>query len=153
MQPATNNPLEGVMKFENVTDINAPPEVVWSVTEDVERWPEWSPTMESIQRLDEGPFDVGSAARIKQPGRPPAEWRVTELKRGERFAWETRVRGMRMIGTHEVIPIETGTRSRLRIEITGLPVVLFWPLIFLSGRNSLKRENAGLKARCEKLPA
>ncbi len=141
------------MKLENVTHIKAPPDVVWSVTEDVERWPEWSPTMETIERLDAGPFDVGSTARIKQPGLPPAEWRVTELVRGERFSWETRVRGMRMIGTHEVLPIEDGTRSLLRIEITGFPVVLFWPLIFFSVKKSLERENAGLKTRCEKLHA
>ncbi len=43
--------------------IDAPPEVVWRVMTDVERWPEWTLTAERIERLDEGDFRLGSRAR------------------------------------------------------------------------------------------
>ena len=52
------------MKLENVVHIDAPQEVVWAVTEDIERWPEWTPSVESVTRIDHGQFDVGSAANV-----------------------------------------------------------------------------------------
>ena len=50
--------------------IDAPPEVVWRVLIDVERWPEWTPTTDRIERLDEGEFRLGSRARMKLKRRP-----------------------------------------------------------------------------------
>ncbi len=103
------------MKLENVVHIDAPQEVVWAVTEDIERWPEWTPSVESVTRIDHGQFDVGSAALIKQPGLPEAKWFVTAFTRGERFTWESRVRGIRMIATHEIRNAASGTQSVLRV--------------------------------------
>lgn len=137
------------MKLENHKQIDAPPAVVWAVTEDVERWPEWTPTVQSAQRLDDGPFDVGSKARIKQPGLPETEWTVTSLSRGNGFTWETRVRGMHLVATHALAPSGVGTNSTLHIEMSGVAAVLLWPLIRSSASKSLERENAALKAACE----
>ena len=36
------------MEVENTIHIEAPPAIVWAVTVDVERWPEWTPTVESV---------------------------------------------------------------------------------------------------------
>lgn len=137
------------MKLENEKTIAAAPAVVWGVTVDIEHWPEWTPTVESVVRLDEGPFDVGSTARIKQPGLPEAVWRVTALEVGAGFTWETRVRGMRMVAAHELTPAGEGTKNTLRLEITGVVAVLLWPLIRRSVRRALEQENTGLKAACE----
>lgn len=137
------------MKSEHAIEIDAPPATVWSVTEDVESWPQWNPTMLSVERIDPGPLDVGSAARIEQRGLPEARWEVTELERGRRFTWETRVRGIRMVATHELVPLGGGTRNVLRLETSGLLAVLLWPQIAASTRRALAQENAGLKARCE----
>jgi len=137
------------MKVENIKQIDAPPSVVWRVTEDIERWPRWTPTVEEVTRLDDGPFEVGSTARIKQPGLSPAVWRVTALTRGESFTWQARVRGIRMIATHEIAPSGDGTRSTLRLGATGILAFLAWPLIRKSIREALETENAGLKTACE----
>ena len=69
------------MKLGHVIHIDAPPEVVWAVTEDIERWPEWTPTVESAKRLDQGRLDIGSTALLKQPGLPEATWVVTAFLR------------------------------------------------------------------------
>lgn len=138
------------MILKHAIDIEADPEKVWSVTEDVERWPDWSPTFDSIRRLDDDPFDLGCSVRVRQPGLPEAIWTVTQLERGRRFAWETKVRGMRMIGTHIMEPIEGGTRSILRLEIRGFTALLIAPLLRPAAARSLARENAGLKSRCER---
>lgn len=137
------------MKAENVIHINVPRSVVWSVTEDIERWPEWTPTVASINRLDGGPFRVGSSALIKQPGLPEARWVVTEMSPGSRFTWETRARGIRMMASHELADSGPGTESLLRLEMSGLVAALLWPLIRSSVRRSLERENSGLKTRSE----
>jgi len=137
------------MKFENTIFIAAPRSVVWDVTIDVEGWPQWAPTFSSVKRLDDGPFDVGSSALIKQPGLPAAKWVVTSLTRGERFSWESRIQGIHMVGTHELTTQHTGTHSMLRVELRGLVAFLLWPVICIAVKRSLERENAGLKARCE----
>lgn len=139
------------MILENEQQIDASPSIVWRVTEDVVHWPQWTPTMESVVRLDDGPFDVGSTARIKQPGLPEAVWRVTSLTRGEGFTWEATIRGIRMIATHQLSPCGAGTRNVLRVRVSGLFGVLLWPLISGNIRKAIARENASLKLVCEAL--
>lgn len=139
------------MIVEDGVRIEAPPDVVWAVTVDVERWPAWTPTVTALARLDGGPFGLGSAARIKQPAQPEAVWTVTEYIDGARFAWETRRRGLRMTGTHEVSAEGAGTRSVLRVEAEGAVAVLLWPVLRLAMRRALLAENRGLKGRCEAL--
>ena len=137
------------MKIENEKLIEASPTTVWNVTVDLERWPQWTPTVESIKRLDDGPFRDGSTALIKQPGLPEAVWRVTEFQQGSGFTWEVRVRGIHMVATHELVPDASGTKSILRIEMSGIAAVLLWPLIRSSARKALEQENTGLKQACE----
>ena len=137
------------MKLENTKYIGAPPSIVWKTTEDVERWPLWTARFETVRRLDDGPFDIGSKVRIKQPGLPATEWRVTELTRGDGFTWETRIRGIRAIASHGLTPSGAGTQNVLRIEMLGIVAILLWPLIRFPLRKSLEQENAGLKTTCE----
>jgi len=137
--------------MERELHIDAPPSIVWSVTTDVERWPDWTPTVQSVKFLGEEPFGLESVVRIKQPGLPEADWRVTALLPGEHMTWQTRVRGMRMVATHRLTPSGTGTMNRLIIEMSGIPVWLLWPLLRLSVGRALRQENAGLKAKCEQI--
>lgn len=141
------------MIVEHTIHIEAPPDVVWRVTEDVERWPEWTPTVTSVARTDQAPFGRGSVVRIKQPGQPESEWVVTEFEPGERFAWETRRPGLRMVGTHELSPDGSGTKNLLRVEARGPVAVLLWPVLRPLTRRALSDENGGLKRRCEQISA
>lgn len=137
------------MQIEDTIEIAAPRDVVWSVTVDLERWPEWTPTVTSIRRLDEGRLRVGSRARLQQPGLPEAEWEVTALTPGRLFTWQTRVRGIGMVASHELTPNGNGTRNLLRIELRGIVALTVWPLLRGALRRALERENAGLKRHCE----
>ena len=129
--------------------IDAPPEVVWAVTVDVEQWPEGTPTVKSAKRLEGGAFGLGSRALLKQPAQPEAVWTVVEFVEGERFAWESRRQGIRFVGSHLVRPDGNGTLSRLQVEANGSAAVLLRPFLFLPMRWSLAQENQGLKRRCE----
>lgn len=59
--------------FSITVESQAPPDRVWAVLRDTERWPEWTATVTSLQQADRGPLAVGRRARIRQPKLPPAE--------------------------------------------------------------------------------
>lgn len=141
--------VRAAVKVESVTQIDAPPELVWGVTVDLERWPEWTPTTQSVKRMDQGKLNIGSAAIVKQPGLPEAKWVVTAITPGECFTWETRIRGIRMIATHQITATHRGAQCVLRVELSGLVARLLWPLLRFRTRRSLEQESAGLKKRCE----
>ena len=128
-------------------DIAAPPEGVWAVISDVERWSEWTPTVTRIERLDQGPLAVGSRARIRQPKLPPAVWRVSDLSEGQSFTWVSRSPGVSVIATHSVEPAGQGARATLSIRFSGL----LGPLVATCTRRLTERylalEAQGLRER------
>jgi uncharacterized protein YndB with AHSA1/START domain len=104
---------------ESTQHLEADPRRVWDAISDVTRWPEWLDTVTSLKRLDDGPLRVGSRARIKQPGFPPAVWEVTEVVDGHHFTWHAGAPGLRSVGRHVVEPDGTGARVTLAIDQTG----------------------------------
>jgi uncharacterized membrane protein len=105
--------------FSVAVNIDAPPDQVFAVLCDVEHWPEWTPTMTSVQRLDQGPFAVGSSAQVRQPKLRPAVWKVTELD-AQNFTWVARAPGLRMQAGHRVERQGAGSRVLLSFEMSGL---------------------------------
>ncbi len=100
--------------------IPAPVATVWQLTIDIESWPRLTPTtMTSVERLDAGPLQVGSAARVKQPGQKATVWTVHELVPEQRFVWSATVYGVTTTARHELTPDGDGCRNRLSIEMTG----------------------------------
>ncbi|MGZ5416231.1 MAG: SRPBCC family protein [Nocardioides sp.] len=105
--------------FETSRHIEAGTQPVWEVLYDVARWPEWTPTIDSVRKLDDGAFGVGSRAKVRQPKLPKATWEVTEVVDGRSFTWEARGPGMKTIARHEVVPDGDGSTVTLSIEQTG----------------------------------
>ena len=137
--------------FSTRTDITAPVAIVWTVMADVERWPEWTPSVTRAKQLPHGPLQVGSRVRIHQPRLPPAFWRVTELIQGASFTWVSRSPGVRVTARHTAEAIATWTRVTLSIDYEGLfGALLAWWVGELNDRY-LELEANGLKARCSDL--
>lgn len=135
--------------FSVAVDINAPMERVWAVMWDIERWPEWTPSIRSIERLDQGPLSVGSRVRIRQPKVLPAVWRVTDVDPGRRFTWVTRSPGVAATATHRIEPAAAGARVTLSVHFSGpLGSMAGWLLRGLNNKY-LGLEAAGLKRRSE----
>lgn len=139
------------MRFSASVDIAATPDAVWQVLTDVERWPEWTESVHRVERLDSGPFALGSTARVEQPRLRPAIWLVTDLNPESSFRWASTTGGVTTVAEHR---LSTNGNGRVRVDLTieqsgGLaPLVglLGWPVI----RGYLRTEAAGLKDRCER---
>ena len=101
--------------------INAPLDRVWSTLIDVERWPESTTSMISVERLDDGPFRSGSSARIKQPKLPSMIWTVTDLQPQHAFAWTTSSPGATTIAGHVLEPTSSDSVTvTLSVRRTGV---------------------------------
>jgi len=129
--------------------IDAPPEQVWVVMSDVERWHEWTPTITSVRRTNAGPFRIGARARVHQPKLPPADWVVTALEEGRAFDWESRAPGVRVLGCHRVDPLPAGSRVTLSIQYSGPIGTLLGRMIGGISRRYIALEADGLKRRVE----
>jgi hypothetical protein len=140
------------MHERHIIHIEAPPRDVWAVLMDVERWPDWTPTMRRVERLDAGPFGPGSRARITLRGLPPGAWRVTQLDDGRSFTWETET-GVRALAGHVIEPDGAGTKLTLTASTRGLFALLLTPVTMLLTRGHVRREAEGLKRYCEQRAA
>ncbi len=139
--------------FEITVDIEAPPERVWDVMVDVEKWPEWTPSMSSVKRLDPGELRVGSRARVKQPKLAPATMTVTHLERDKTFTWMTSAPGLVVTATHTVMPRGKGSHAILSITFDGLVGGLLGRAMKSINERYIAFEAAGLKKRSEHPPA
>lgn len=141
------------MHTEVIIDINAKPECVWDVLTDVERWPEWTSSVNSVQKLTEGPLAKGSRTRIFQPKVPPAVWTVTEIDPGRFFEWETSSPAINSVARHRVEATSTGSRVTLSVEQTGLFAVLIGFWLKRISLKYVRMEAEGLKKRSEEVAA
>ena len=139
------------MQFTRTTEVAAPPEVVFAVLGEVERWPEWTPTVTRVERLDAAgaPLAQGSRLRIIQPSVPPAEWTVTAIEPGRGFRLVSHSPGATVEANHWVEPAGAGSRVTLSVSFSGvLGRVVGWMMRGLNERY-LTQESDGLKRRSE----
>ena len=129
--------------------IEAEVERVWALTLDVERWPELTPTITRVERLDDGPMTVGSQARITQPGQRPAVWTVSRLDPGVAFEWWTKVGPVTMTGGHHLRPDDSGCVNLLTLDITGRGSRVVGRLVGRRIGTAIERENRGFKDAAE----
>jgi len=130
-------------------DIAASPERVWEVSSDVERWSEWTDTVTSVRRLDEGPLRSGSRASISQPRIPVTEYTVTELAAGQSFTWVATGPGVQTTARHSIERLSGENRVRLAFEQAGWLGSLMGRFYHDLTNRYLAKEAAGLKARAE----
>jgi uncharacterized membrane protein len=138
------------MHAEDSIEITAPAETVWRLYSDVERWPDWTASMDEISFVRGHALEDGAAVRIKQPRLPRVTWQVTELTPGRSWAWEARSPGAHTVARHVVIPLdESSTRVEQSIDQTGPLSGLIGRLMAGTTRRYLRMEAEGLKAAAE----
>jgi uncharacterized membrane protein len=131
-------------------DVAAPPDRVWEVLVDVERWPEWTQSVSAVRLLDDGPLAVGSRVEVSQPSIPTGTYTVTTLESGRSFIWEQRQPGSKVSAHHECVALPAGgTRVELTVVMTGLIGRVVGRLYRKLTQRYLAMEAAGLKLRAE----
>ncbi|HJQ11772.1 MAG TPA: SRPBCC family protein [Gemmatimonadaceae bacterium] len=135
--------------FDITVDIAAPPQRVWQVMSDVEKWPEWTQSVDRAKRLDSGTFRVGSRARLKQPKFLPAVWEVIDLDAPRSFTWVSRSPGVVASAKHRIEATNSGSRVTLSVAYGGLLGGIVARLLGGITDRYLMYEAAGLKQRSE----
>jgi len=135
--------------FRISVDIAASPEIVWQVMRDAERWHEWTASVTSIRVLGNQPLAIGTRAVIRQPGFPPAVWKVIELEPGRAFTWKSGFPGAWVYATHSVDPAIAGSHVTLRLRYEGVIGRLLARMTKNITNQYLGMEAAGLKQRSE----
>lgn len=135
--------------FELTIEIAAPPARVWEVMTDIDRWHEWTPSITSIERLDNAPFAVGTRIRTRQPKLPAALWKITAIDPGKSFTWTSVAPGLKVDATHQVEPAEGGSHVTLSIDYSGMFGGMWERLTRDITKRYVGFEANGLKARSE----
>jgi len=140
------------MEHRVTTTVDAPPEQVWPLFVDLERWPEMTKSIREVRRVDKGPFQVGSEAIIKQPRLLPARWRVTELEPGHSFIWETTTGAVTSVGAHIVDADGQGSKITLTLRMHGPFARLAYAFLGGLSRRYLLMEMEGFRRTAESVP-
>ena len=134
--------------------IAATPERIWPALSDVVRWPEWLPTMTSVEPLGAGgQLAVGARYKLAQPRLRPTVWSVVKLEPLRSFAWQAYSPGVSILATHSIDAAAGGlSEVTLQVQFSG-------PLSLLAGvlagriiKEYLGLEVASLKQRVESQP-
>jgi hypothetical protein len=131
-------------------EIDAPAPVVWDVFTDVERWSEWTASIQRIVAVDGPGIEVGRRFAIEQPRLPKLVWEVTDVEPGRSWTWRQWSFGGTTFAVHELVPQGTArTLVRQRIDQRGPIGALVGALMRRTTRRYLELEAQGLKARSE----
>jgi len=142
-----------MLSYEASLSIAASRESVWSVLATVIAWPEWLPTVSSVEALDGGPLQMGSRYTVRQPKLRPATWVVTQLEPPRCFVWQARLPGLQMIASHTVDERSAGNcQVTLRFSFAGLLGAPIGWLFRAVTQRYLAQELASLKSRVEGQP-
>jgi uncharacterized membrane protein len=140
------------MFTEDAIEIDAPPQLVWDVFSDVERWSEWTASVTSLVGLDGPALAVDKRFAIKQPGMSKLVWKVTEIDPGSSWTWAQRSPGVLVTARHFVIAQPGGrTLVRQQLDQSGVVGALVGRLMVKKTKRFLELEAQGLKARSEQL--
>ncbi len=138
------------MITDSSVEIDAPASVVWDVFSDVERWPEWTPSVTRLVAVDGPGLAVGKRFEIKQPRMPRLVWEVTEVLPGSSWTWVQRSPGGSAVARHDVVAAaDNYTVVRQQIDQRGLVGALVGRLMRGMTKRYLELEAQGLKARSE----
>jgi uncharacterized membrane protein len=140
------------MFTEDAIEIDAPPQLIWEVFSEVERWPEWTASVTSLVGLDGPALAVGKRFAIKQPAMQKLVWEVTEIDPGSSWTWVQRSPGALVSARHDVIAQPGGrTLVRQQLDQSGVLGALVGRLMVKKTKRFLELEAQGLKARSEQL--
>jgi uncharacterized membrane protein len=140
-----------VPSYTTSIEIAAPSDRTWAVLSAVSNWPQWAPTVTSVEPLDQRELQVGGRYRLTQPKLGTAVWTVTAVEPGRQFTWESRSSGVRAVASHVVEGTGGPTSAvTLRVALSG-PLAFVGSLVAGSlTRDYMQQEAQALKEAAER---
>ncbi|ADP84036.1 SRPBCC family protein [Pseudofrankia inefficax] len=151
------------MYYETSVRIAATADQVWAVLRDVERWPEWTPTVSRVDRVESAPEYVpgadgpageltkGDVVSIKQPRMPTLSWTVLDWSPGGFFSWSASSGGVTTVAEHRIDRADDlGVTVTLSVRQSGPLAPVVGLLTGRQTRQYVDTEAQGLKRRCER---
>jgi hypothetical protein len=132
------------MQIEHRIAVEAPPETIFRIYEDVKNWHIWDP--DTKQATLDGPFQVGSRGRLVPTKGNAVPMVLTHAVPGRSFTVESKIPFFRMVFEHELEPKQGSTEVIHRVTFTGLLTLVLGPMLS-------KQLNTGLPVTLTRLKA
>lgn len=131
--------------------IEAPIATVWGVLTDVERMPEWTPSMRRVRILEGDGLVVGTKVEVRQPRMPAMIWTVEEVTPLRHWRWSATSGGVVTRADHWLEPRSNAEAVEARFEIrqTGPLARLVGALTMRQTARYVDQEMRGLKEASE----
>lgn len=136
------------MEFEEVIEINAPVEKVYSLYSDVESWSAWDP---DVKRSSiEGAFVTGAKGTLTPTKGPKAKITFVQIVPNQSFTVESKLPLSTMCFEHEITASDLNIVSVVhRVKFTGFLAPVFGRLIGSQIKKGLPNTLLGLKKAAE----
>lgn len=135
--------------YRHSIDILASPGVVWKLLIDVERWPEWTESVERVSLVDPPPMQTGSRVEIKQPRMPLMTWTVTDVSVQQSFSWTAHGPLLRSVAEHHIEAANEHCLLTLTVRQSGPAAPLVRTLFGRRTDRYVRMEAEGLKQQAE----
>ena len=135
------------MQFEEQIVIEAAPEKVFALYENVTAWSSWDPDVKTSSI--EGSFSSGASGSLQPSSGPKARIKFTEVMPNRSFTVETKLPLCVMRFEHELTLLPSGTNAKHRVTFQGFLSPFFGRVIGSQIRKGLPNTLQGLKRAAE----
>lgn len=138
-------------QYRTRTRIDAPITTVWGVLADVERMPDWTPSIKKVTVLEGSGLAVGTSVEMRQPRMPAMTWTIDEVTPMRHFRWWARAGGVVTYADHWLEPRADGRKVEVRFAVrqTGPMAGLVGALTMRRTARYVDQEITGLKQASE----
>src|SRR4026207_1402544 len=86
-------------------EVDAPMADVWAIYADVERWSEWTASIDRVTPVGDACLEIGHRFEIRHPRFPKLVWEVTAVEPGRAWTWRQRSLASTTIASHELVAL------------------------------------------------
>ncbi len=138
-------------EFSSSVQMTVPFMRAWAVLQELEKWPQWTPTVRSVVRMDKEPLALGLRVKIARPKFGSDVWTVTSLQPYRGFTLATKRFGVVIKHKYDLVPSGVGSKATLTVRYEGLLAPVLATLAKKRLAQYLEIEALGLKSRAEGL--
>jgi len=110
------------VRFSSSVEIDAPPDRVFALVDNLEDWPQWIPSIKRIEKVTEGPLKAGSQIRVTAKSVITTTFLMTviDFVPGQRGVMQGELLGTKMTRYYTFESVGQRTRLTAGGEVSGL---------------------------------